>query len=292
MRAPRRVRAVDEPLDRIAQRAGWVRSTLEARGPAEAMGSRFDINGSIWLSDLLDSGASGASPPEDFDSALDATLSFRDRLKSRIRSVRGQIRRRYADPFSGPKPLPGPTAVANALDAAGARPSCREKTASRAAHAVSASHVDRFSRSLNTARAELIFLRDDTTPELQRLGPAATEIERIDAALSRALLVKSRALIDHMIKKLEASFESAFVAAALALPDGAVDDPAVVAAVTGWFVEGDGWLRAHVRDFESLALAIYDRDAELLTHLVDAACEIASGEGNRPSSTENSSGAV
>jgi len=239
------------------------------------MGSRFDINGSIWLSDLLDAGPSEAEAPEDLDSVLDASLSFRARLTARIRSIRKQILRRYANPFFGNDGLPQAGDVIGTLEASGARPRTNPKAAERAARAISHAHRKRFARALKTARAELVFLRDDLTPEIQRLGPAATEIERIDAALSRALLVGTRALTERLTARLEESFEAAFIAAAMALPDGGADDTELVAAVEVWFAE-DGWIRAYVRDTEALALALYDRDAELLTQLVDAAIEIAS----------------
>jgi hypothetical protein len=239
------------------------------------MGARFDINGSIWLSDLLDAKVGEGEAVEGLDTVLDAALSFRERLEARIRSIRKQIVRRYAHPFDGPEALPGAAEIVRTLDTTGARPKSTDKSAARAAHAVSGLFTRRFARALKTARAELVFLRDDLTPEIQRLGPAATEVERIDAALTRALLVGTRSLTDRTTTRLEEAFEAAFIRAALALPEGPADDPDVVAGVTGWLGE-DGFLRAHVRDSEALALALYDRDAELLTQLVDAACEIAS----------------
>ncbi len=269
---------MEEPLQRLAEAAGWAPGDIARSGPAEALGGRFEINGSIWLSDLLDTGVEG-DPPEELESVLEQTLAFRERLTARIVAIRNQIIRRYEDPFGGAEPLPDAAQLLKTLESCGARPESTEKSAERAARALSGAHRQRFSRALKTARAELLFLRDDLSPEIQRLGPEATEIERIDAALSRALLVGTRALTERLTERLEESFERAFVSAALALPDGAIDDPEIVAHVEAWNGP-DGFIRAHVRDTEALALALYDRDAELLIQLVDAACEIAS-RGNQ-----------
>jgi hypothetical protein len=268
------VKSVEEPLRRLADEAGWALADIHRRGPAEALGGRFEINGSIWLSDLLDTGISGERP-QDLDTVLEQTLGFRERLAARIRAIRNQIVRRYENPFGGAERLPNATELLRTLEACGARPKTNRKAAERAARAISGAHRQRFARALKTARAELVFLRDDLTPEIQRLGPEATEIERIDAALSRALLVGTRTLTERLTERLEACFEEAFVCAATSLPDGPSDDDEVVPAVEAWNAEG-GFIRAHVRDTEALALALYDRDAELLTQLVDAAYEIAS----------------
>ncbi len=269
---------MEAPLSRLAGAAHWAPAEIERRGPAEALGGRFEINGSIWLSDLLDTGVSGETP-QDLETVLEQTLVFRERLTLRIRAIRNQILRRYETAFDGTDRLPNAAELLKTLEANGARPKGTKKTLARVAKACSYAHGQRFGRALRTARAELVFLRDDLTPEIQRLGPEATEIERIDAALSRALLVGTRELMDQLTERLEESFEAAFIHAAEALPDGPIDDPAVVAAAEGWLAE-DGFIRAHVRDAEALALALYDRDAELLTQLVDAACEIAS-RGNQ-----------
>lgn len=282
MRAPRRVRPVDRVLDRVAQRASWARGAVSPRGPAEAMGARFDINGSIWLSDLLDSRveppAAAFPAPEEVDRMLEVALPFRDRVGARIRSVRRLVQRRYADPFGGASPLPSAPSTLAALARSGARPKATKKSAILAARALSGAHTARFERALKSARAELVFLRDDVGPELRNLGPRAAELESIDGALSRALLVRSRELTDSLFDKVEAAFEATFVAETFDLPRGSVDDPEVIAAVERWYGV-DGWVRAHVTDTEALALALYDRDAELLTHLVDAACELAAATG-------------
>ncbi len=251
------------------------------------MGSRFDINGSIWLSDLLDSRAESREDSRDLpspsaadvDRMLDVALPFRDRVTARIRAVRRLIQRRYANPFGGTSPLPGAPSTLAALTRSGARPKATKKSAALAARALSGAHTARFERALKSARAELVFLRDDVGPELHHLGPEATELEAIDGALSRALVVRSRALTDSLFDKMESAFEATFVDRVFALPPGPADDLAVIAAVEAWYGP-DGWVPAHVGDTEALALALYDRDAELLTQLVDAACELAAATGN------------
>ncbi|RLB54648.1 MAG: hypothetical protein DRJ42_08555 [Deltaproteobacteria bacterium] len=251
------------------------------------MGSRFDINGSIWLSDLLDSRAESREDSRDLpspsaadvDRMLDVALPFRDRVTARIRAVRRLTQRRYANPFGGASPLPGAPSTLAALTRSGARPKATKKSAALAARALSGAHTARFERALKSARAELVFLRDDVGPELHHLGPEATELEAIDGALSRALLVRSRELTDSLFDKMESAFEATFVDRVFALPPGPADDPDVIAAVEAWYGP-DGWVPAHVGDTEALALALYDRDAELITQLVDAACELAAATGN------------
>ncbi|MET0287304.1 MAG: hypothetical protein ABW352_22655, partial [Polyangiales bacterium] len=89
--------------------------------------------------------------------------------------------------------------------------------------------------SLRQAQANVATLRWEIAHELRALGPRADRLERIDAALQRAVQGKLGDLFDRMELAAELTFERACAHACQALPEGfGKADLASWSAETGW----------------------------------------------------------
>jgi hypothetical protein len=89
---------------------------------------------------------------------------------------------------------------------------------------------------LRQAQAHIATLRWEIAHDIRALGPKADRIERIDAALSRAMQAKMGELLDRMEYAAQLTFERACVHAVQELPETFTEEDLV-----GWSAE-DGWL--------------------------------------------------
>jgi hypothetical protein len=266
-------------LERIAERAE-LPLEWSGRGAGAILGGLSDINGSIRLSDQLDEAALRGMPEmtDEPQSLLDAVEPLRDRVEGRVRAIRRLISRRYASVFEGKDAVLDAGETLAALADTGALTDRKKKTTLYAARAISSVHRTIFDRAVKSSRAELMFLRKDLEPDLRALGPVAVELERLDASITRATVMAVRAAMEDLHAAVMATFDEAIANAILALPKGGADDEAVIEAVAAWLAP-DGLVRLHVSDCEALALGLFDREAEILTSLVNAACDSAAAEG-------------
>jgi hypothetical protein len=263
----------------MAERAG-LSVPPTGRGAAAILGGFSDINGSIHLSDQLDErpAVDPSAFAEEPQSLLDLAEPLRDRVETRVVAIRRTITRRYASAFGGKDGILDEKETLATLADTGALVERKRKTALQAAREISAPHRLLFDRALKSARAELIFLRDDLKKDLRALGPAAFELERLDASITRATVLAMRANMEDLRAGVMAAFEETIANAILALPKGSADDEAVKGAAAAWLAP-DGLVRLHLSDCEALVLGLFDREAEILTSLVNAACDCAAAEG-------------
>ena len=272
-------RQTRQVLDRVSERAGWG-APRELRRPASVMSDHFDINGSIWLSDTL---APMDPPAQPMDaelqaSILDQALPLAERVKTRVAAIRRMITRRYAS-FRGGSPGVGDADEAHALlEGLGILRRPSKKSIGRAAAALVGPHGPVFERALASARAELIFVRDDLGNDLRAMGAEAAELVRIDTAISRAILLSTRAQTQRLYTALDHGLQAALTQAITELPRTPASSPELREALADWF-SPQGLILRHVDDCEELALTLFDRDGALLTTLVDAACDLAAAGG-------------
>ena len=122
--------------------------------------------------------------------------------------------------------------------------------------------------SLRQAQAQVATLRWEITHDLRALGPRADQLERLDAALSRAMQAKLGELLDRMEYAAHLTFVRACSHAVAGLPE-----PLDEAALAGW-CDAEGWLTRYRERCVRMAKALFGHLRRSLEGLIRAAIAV------------------
>ncbi len=202
------------------------------QNPAEVLAMLMDFAGSVALAELLSAPAvDGASHPQARELAARLQREVRARLDALLPLALKPLTGRRAPSVPPPEELL--EAIDRATGELGSRPD--EAAALRLARELGAPLYSALGASLRQAQANVATLRGEVAHEIRALGPRADRLERIDAALQRAVQVKLGELFDRMELAAEHTFERACAHACQALPEGfGAAELASWSAETGW----------------------------------------------------------
>jgi hypothetical protein len=211
--------------------AGEAQPLKVSRNPAEVLASMMDFPGSVALAELLD-GKTQAVPltPEQ--------LELGERLLDDVRARLDALEPLALKPLVGRRApeLLGPDMLLEVLKRHGLHERRSEAQARKVADELGAPFASALGASLRQAQAHIATLRWEIAHDIRALGPKADRLERIDAALSRAMQAKMGELLDRMEYAAQLTFERACMHALDELPEGFGE-----AELAGWSEE-DGWL--------------------------------------------------
>jgi hypothetical protein len=203
-----------------------------SRNPAEVLAALMDFPGSVALAELLDTPASTQQAPNPQTSALAARL-FED-VSARLDALEPMALK----PLLGrraPELLAAHELMA-ALQRFGVEADRSEANVLKLAAELGTPFESALGASLRQAQAHVATLRWEIAHDIRALGPRADRLERIDAALSRAIQGKMGELLDRMEFAARLTFERACVHAVQELPEGFGEQD-----LASWSEE-DGWL--------------------------------------------------
>jgi hypothetical protein len=232
--------------------------------PATTLARALDVPRAISLSDFLS--ARGPAPTETLDGQVSAEgVRVVNETAQQLAKVRSRLMASLARPR--PAALADPVALQAALKAHGLFAADAGDAALQAAAAeLGAPMRDHFHQKVSFMRREVAWLRQDLTASIRLLGPAATELEAIDASLGAAMGLAIGARVNDTLAQLDRAFLGGLRSAIPKLPTATDDSP----DLSTWFWPG-GWLRAHLEDVRRLALSLYELEASGLRALVDSA---------------------
>lgn len=256
----------------------------ETQNPAEVLAKLLDFSGSVALAELLQAPAPhGPSHPEAAKLARRLQDNVQEQLDALVRRAVDRLEDRRAigsmlDPVELHSKVERMTAERGRVQ--------DPKVAARLARELGSPLRAALAASLRQAQADLASLRLDIARELRTLGPRASRLERIDAALQRSIQGKVGELFERLTLAAEQTFERACIYACAALPEG------YGASELARWVEAGGWIEryrercvrmaqafcAHLRrGLEGLLLAAVD--AETGVAETSAASSVVSGAG-------------
>jgi len=228
--------------------------------PAAVLAAMMDFPGSVALAELLaEPAATGPSAP---DARARAELLIRD-VRARLDSLETQALK----PLLGRRAphLPNADEIFTVLCEQGVDQARSEERMRRVAIELCAPFGSAFSTSLRQAQAHVSTLRWEITHEVRGLGPRATRIEKIDAALTRAMQTKAGELLDRMEHAAYLTFERACAHAIIELPEVWSKDD-----LTAWSAPG-GWIERYRDRCVRMTRALYGHLRRGLEGLLRAA---------------------
>lgn len=243
--------------------------------PAAFLARMLDLRGSVELARRLTAlerpDHAGARAGRRAGVADAVTTEARARLAAvvagRLDPVHEDIARALGDPFQRRNKLPTPEAVVAVLIDSGALLERRSRAFAAGAEAVWTPCGDLLARAMERVRFETAALREELGPPLAALGPAETQLERLDAALFGATIKGRQQLEDRLLDALARSFAAGFREAVAALPGATA--PAHVAP---WFAP-DGILGAEMRRGRDVVLGVLGHERRRLDALIEAPSE-------------------
>jgi hypothetical protein len=235
------------------------------QNPAEVLATLMDFPGSVALAELLESPLPPAVGNREV-AALGAQLlaDVRTRLNA-TESV-------ALKPLTGRRSpeLPSADELALALKRHGIVPGAGARELALLADALGGPIREALGTSLRKAQAHVATLRFEITQDLRRLGPRADRLERIDAALGRAINAKLGELLDRMELAAQATFARACARAVESLL--AEGDSPSLEQLARWSAP-DGWIARYHERCVRMAKALYGHLRRTLEGLVRAAID-------------------
>jgi hypothetical protein len=236
--------------------------TVASRNPAEVLAMLMDFSGSVALAEVLQAPTPpGTAHPQ----ASQLARKVHDDVRARLDAILNFS----LIPLTGSRAPQTPSAselfeaLAQVTGAPGRVPDA--EAAGRLASQLGGPRRAALGAALRQVQAQFASLRWEIALELHAIGPHADRLERIDAALQRAIQVKLGDLFARMEQAAQLTFERACTRACAALPpDFSADDLASWAADGGWFARYrercvhvvKAWFGHARRNLEGLLLAI------------------------------------
>ncbi|HEX5659908.1 MAG TPA: hypothetical protein VFX59_22085 [Polyangiales bacterium] len=232
------------------------------QNPAEVLAMLMDFAGSVALAELL-----GAPSVE--GSCHPQAKALATKLQSEVRSRLDTLLPLALKPLTGRRAPSVPPAhelleaIERATGELGTRP--EGDAVVRLARELGAPLFSALGASLRQAQANIATLRWEIAHELRALGPRADRLERIDAALQRAVQGKLGDLFDRMELAAELTFERACAHACQALPEGFG-----AAELASWSAES-GWIERYRERCVRMTRALFGHLRRSLEGLLRAA---------------------
>jgi hypothetical protein len=189
-----------------------------ANKPAEVLAALMDFSGGVALAELLQAPVRGGPPNPD---AARLGYALQDRVQSQLDAMSTQALQRLQRDRRTENGIAAAELLA-LITSAGAGPErgSKPEAALRLASELRKRVGWKLGASLRQAQADLARLRANVAGELRRLGPRATQLERIDAALETSLQRKLIDLYDRVLRAAEQNFDRACIDACAGLPQG------------------------------------------------------------------------
>lgn len=220
----------------------------------------MDFSGSVALAELLDSQpADGPSHPEAGARSELLMQQVGARLDALLPTALKPLTGRRAPA------VPPPHALLALLETHSVDGALDAQSCARIARELGAPLRSALGTSLRQAQAHVATLRYEITHELRALGPRAARLERIDAALNRAIQAKLGELLDRMEHAAELTFERACLHACRALPAGYGE-----AELASWSKPG-GWIERYRERCVRMTKALFGHLRRSLEGLMRAA---------------------
>jgi hypothetical protein len=266
--------------DDIGSRAGLRASTLMPvstglipaqqaevlpQNPAQVLATLMDFPGSVALAELLE----GPLPPPGSNPEVRALGA---RLLADVRVRLDSLEPAALKPLTGRRApeLPSPDELLMALQRHRIEPGVGSRELALLAEALGGPIREALGTSLRKAQAHVATLRFEITQELRALGPRADRLERIDAALARAINAKLGELLDRMELAAQQTFARACARAVESLlAEGATPSREQLAA----WCAADGWIARYHERCVRMAKALYGHLRRTLEGLVRAAID-------------------
>jgi Protein of unknown function (DUF3348) len=228
--------------------------------PAAILADMMDFPGSVALAELL------AEPPPEGPSAQHAA-AHAARLCEDVRARLDSLEAQALKPLLGRRAphLPNADEIFAVLAEQGVDQARSEERMKRVAAELCAPLSSAFSTCLRQAQAHVSTLRWEVTHEVRALGPRATRLEKVDAAITRAMQAKMGELLDRMEHGANLTFERACAHAIIELPEGYTK-----ADLTPWSAPG-GWIERYRDRCVRMTRALYGHMRRNLEGLLRAA---------------------
>lgn len=227
--------------------------------PAAFLARRMDLRGSVDLARQLAAIDRSPAPPA---VDPDAARSLRALVKSRFAEITSSVNRAFLEPFQRRNKLPTPAQIHAALEQTGALTTRIGRPVAAAVDSLWAPFAELYALWLDRVGYEARVLREEITPSLQALGPAAARLERLDAALLGCTAKGRAELLGKLLPGLARSFALTLSNAIASLP--VVATPAHIEA---WAV-APGWLRPEIARGHAVVLAVLAHERGRLEGLV------------------------
>ena len=234
-------------------------AALAPSDPAAFLARRMDLRGSVDLARQL--AAIDRSPPPPAAST-EAALRLRALVRSRFAELKAGVDRAFLDPFQRRNKLPSPAQIHAALAETGALTTRIGRPVAAAVDTLWAPFAELYALWLDRTGYEARVLRDEITPSIHALGPAAARLERLDAALLGSTAKGRAELLDKLATGLARSFARTLSNAIASLPAGAR-----AAHIEAWAVS-PGWLRPEIGRAHAVVLAVIAHERGRLEGLV------------------------
>jgi hypothetical protein len=243
---------------------GGARAPLAATAdPAAFMARLMDLHGSVALARELAQiermPATAAEPAAQADG-----LRLRAFVREQLAELAGAIELTFAEPFQRRNKLPDAAATLDLLEQSGALLARSGRGLGSAAPRLWDPFGELAARLLGRIRQETRALRAEIAPTLRALGPEATRLERLDAALFAATQKGRERVLGELTRGLERAFVRAFRDAVAALPEDAGREH-----VAAWFGPGQ-WLRGEMARMRQVLLSVCAHESRRLLSLAEA----------------------
>lgn len=227
--------------------------------PAAFLARHMDLRGSVDLARQL--AAIDRSPPP-LAASTEAAMRLRALVRARFVELKAGVDRAFRDPFQRRNKLPSPAQIHAALAETGALTTRIGRPVAAAVDTLWAPFGELYALWLDRTGYEARALRDEITPAIHALGPAAARLERLDAALLGSTAKGRGELVDKLATGLARSFARTLSNAIASLPAGAG-----AAHVEAWAVS-PGWLRPEIGRAHAVVLAVIAHERGRLEGLV------------------------
>ena len=227
--------------------------------PAAFLARRMDLRGSVDLARQL-----AAIDRGPVSSAIDGEAAARLRalVKARLGEVKAGVDRAFLEPFQRRNKLPTPAQIHAALEETGALTTRIGRPVAAAVDTLWAPFAELYALWLDRTGYEARVLRDEITPSIHALGPAAARLERLDAALLGSTAKGRAELLDKLVTGLARSFARTLSNAIASLPAGAR-----AVHIEAWAVP-PGWLRPEIGRAHAVVHAVIAHERGRLEGLV------------------------
>jgi hypothetical protein len=237
--------------------------SLEAPAPADPaafLARRMDLRGSVDLARQL---AAIDRTPAPATVDPEAATRLRALVRMRLSELKISVDRAFAEPFQRRNKLPAPAQIHATLEQTGALATRIGRPVAAAVDTLWAPFAELYTLWLDRVGYETRLLRDEITPAIHALGPAATRLERLDAALLGATAKGRAELLDKLIPGLARSFARTLGSAIGSLPAAATP-----AHIEAWAVS-PGWLRPEIARGHAVVAAVLAHQRGRLEGLVE-----------------------
>ena len=227
--------------------------------PAAFLARRMDLRGSVDLARQL---ATIDRSPAPASVDVEAATRLRSLVRSRLGELKLSVDRTFAEPFQRRNKLPSPAQIHATLEQTGALVTRIGRPVAAAVDTLWAPFSDLYTLWLDRVGYEARILRDEITPAIHALGPAAARLERLDAALLGATAKGRAELLNKLLPSLARSFARTLASAIGSLPAAATP-----AHIDAWAVS-PGWLRPEIARGHAVVAAVLTHERGRLEGLV------------------------